>query len=107
MTELEQCERRLAEARREGDPDILAEALAKYADVLVRHLQLDKAHAALDEAAEIHRQRGRPYDEARCILFTASVCRLSRRLDEAEARIARAVRVAGPGGTLARDAEVE
>ena len=66
MTELENSERRLADARRRGDPDGLAEALVKHADVLVRHFRFGAARDVLDEASAIHRERGRAFDEARC-----------------------------------------
>jgi tetratricopeptide (TPR) repeat protein len=90
---VEDVDRRLADVRKRGDLDELAEVLVLCADVLAENGRLERARVALDEAADIHRQRGRVYDEARCSHLAATLCRLERRLPDARARAQRAMQL--------------
>lgn len=88
-------------ARRSRDPDQLAEALARHANTLIKQGQIESARLALDEAAAIHKARLRPYDEARCSQFAATLCRLEGNLAGALARARRASALTEPGSPLA------
>jgi tetratricopeptide (TPR) repeat protein len=104
---LENATRRLAEARQRGDADDVADALARHANVLVENGQTGAAQTELDEAAAIHRTRGRVYDEARCTQFAATLCRFQGRLDEAQQRASRALELAKFKGPIAVSAQAE
>src|SRR5437899_5193434 len=107
MPEPEELESRLAEARRNNDVDALAKALTEHADVLVRAGELDRARAELDEAAAIHRAKGRVYDEARCTHLAATLARLTGDLDGARQRAEHALKLAEPGTPIAVSALTE
>src|SRR5829696_2261725 len=98
---------RLAEARQRGDADDIAEALALYANDLLQHARNREARRALDEAASIHRARGRTYDEARCTQLAATVCRFEGRLAEARQRACRALELSEAKGPIAVSAHAE
>jgi tetratricopeptide (TPR) repeat protein len=104
---LEPATRRLAEARQRGDPDDLAEALALHANALIQGGQISSAQKDLDEAATIHRARGRVYDEARCMQLAGTLCRFAGRLDEAKQHASRALELAQFKGTIAVSAHAE
>lgn len=104
---LEAAEAGLVGARRRGEPDALAEALAVHANALVERGQVGPARLELDEAAAIHRRRGRVYDEARLTHLAATLCRLEGKLDEARARAERAAQLAEPGTPVAVSAATE
>ncbi len=104
---LEASARRLAAARQNGDADEVAEALALQANDLLGSGQFGGARSALDEAAEIHRARGRVYDEARCTQLAATVCRFEGRLDEAKRRAQRALDLSKASGPIAVSAHTE
>ena len=99
--------RRLAEARQRGDVDDIAEALALHANDLLRSARTGEARLELDEAAAIHRARGRVYDEARCTQLAATVCRFEGRLDEAKKRSTRALELSESRGPIAVSAYAE
>lgn len=104
---LENATRRLAEARQRADDDDIADALARHANVLVENGQTGAAQTELDEAAAIHRARGRVYDEARCTHFAATLCRFQGRLDEAKQRASRALELSEFKGPIAVSAQTE
>jgi tetratricopeptide (TPR) repeat protein len=106
MDEVPQA-RRLAEARQRGDPDDVAEALALHANVLLQRGQFDNAASELDEAATIHRTRGRVYDDARCTQLAGTLCRFAGRLDEAKQRAGRALELTESKGPIAVSAYAE
>lgn len=97
----------LVDARRRGDPDDVAEALVRHATALVQAGQIAQARQELDEAAAIHRQRGRAYDEARCTHLAATLCRLEGHPDEARRRAEHALRLVGPTTPIAVSAWTE
>jgi tetratricopeptide (TPR) repeat protein len=99
--------KRLAKARRLGDPDELADALARHADAQIKAGQFGAARAELDEAADIHRQRGRVYDQARTTHFAATLSRLAGDLPGARARASHALALVEPGSTVAVSALTE
>jgi tetratricopeptide (TPR) repeat protein len=99
--------RRLAEARRRGDADDTAEFLAVHANDLLQNGQIADARMELDEAAAIHRARGRVYDEARCTQFAATLCRFEGQLDEAKSRCSRTLALCGSKGPMAVSAYAE
>lgn len=107
MSEIADSEKRIAAARQSGNLDDLAEALAVHASLLVDAGQLAPAREALDEAAQIHRRQGRPYDEARNLLFAATLYRLEGHYDEAHSRAAHAAQIAGRGNPLAVSSAAE
>lgn len=98
---MEANDQQLADARRRGDPDQLAEVLVHHANTLVEAGKLAEARQALDEAADIHRRQGRTYDEARCTHLAATLCRLEGRLAEAKTRAQHADQLAHPGTPIA------
>jgi tetratricopeptide (TPR) repeat protein len=100
-------DQRLATARHLGDPDELADALARHADAQIKVGQFAAARAELDEAADIHRQRGRVYDEARTTHFAATLSRLAGDVPGARARARRALELVAPGSTIAVSALTE
>jgi len=100
-------EGRLADARQRGDADDLAEALALDANALLQKGRFAQARAELDEAAAIHRSRGRVYDEARCLQFAATVSRFEGRLDEARQRATQALGLVKQTGPIAVSAFAE
>ena len=104
---LERSTRRLAEARQRGDADDIAEALALHANDLLQNGRTGEARLELDEAAAIHRSRGRVYDEARCTQFAATLCRFEGRLDEAKDRAHRALTLSEFTGPIAVSAHAE
>jgi len=104
---LDTTTRRLTQARRSGDADDLAEALALHANALVQAGKISTAQQELDEAATIHRTRGRVYDEARCTQFAASLCRFAGHLDEAKLRANRALELIESNGPIAVSAHAE
>ncbi len=104
---LETSTRRLAEARQRGDADDIAEALALHANDLLQNGRTGEARLELDEAAAIHRSRGRAYDEARCTQFAATLCRFEGRLDEARDRARRALTLSEFKGPIAVSAHAE
>lgn len=91
--DVKDIDRRLADARERGDLDELAETLVLCADALAENGQLGQARIDLDEAADIHRRRGRVYDEARCLHLAATLCRLKRQFPEAKVRAQRAMQL--------------
>jgi len=97
----------LAVARRSGDPDLLADALARHANVLVKAGRLADARTELDEAAAIHRQRGRGYDEARCAHLAATLSRLSGDVAGARLRARRALQLVASDTLIAVSALTE
>lgn len=106
-TDTRETERRLADARRHGDPDDIAEALARHANALVQAGQIALARQALDEAADIHHRRGRTYDEARCIHLAATLCRLEGRPGDARERAERALGLVEANTPIAVSAATE
>jgi tetratricopeptide (TPR) repeat protein len=74
--ELATAVKRVQTARVDGDVAALTDALARYANELVKSGQLAAACTQLDEAAELHRRGGRTGDEASCLVLAASLCRL-------------------------------
>ena len=104
---LEASTGRLAEARRNGNADDIAEALAVHANDLLQHGRTHEARVELDEAAAIHRSRGRAYDEARCTHLAATLCRFEGRYDEAVERGRRALTLAEFKGPIAVAAHAE
>jgi tetratricopeptide (TPR) repeat protein len=96
-----ELEQRLATARTTGDADELADALARHANLLVRAGKFAAARAELDEAAAIHRRRGRVYDEARTTHLAASLSRMAGDLAGARSRARRALDLVGPDTTIA------
>jgi tetratricopeptide (TPR) repeat protein len=107
MSSADDPESAVAAARRAGDPDALAVALAAYAAVLIDRGVIDEARRALDEAVAIHRQRGHRYDEARCLHSAATLYRLAGQFDDAEQRAQRAVALAGADNPVAVAAATE
>jgi len=97
----------LAEARQRGDADDVAEALALHANALLQKGQIRSAQNELDEAATIHRARGRVYDEARCTQMAGTLCRFAGRLDEAKKRAHRALELSESKGPIAVSAQAE
>lgn len=104
---LEISTHRLTEARLRGDADDIAEALAIHANALVQKGQISSAQNELDEAATIHRARGRVYDEARCTQMAGTLCRFAGRLNEAKQRVHRALELCESKGTIAVSAHAE
>lgn len=98
---------RLAEARRRGDADDMAEALALHANDLISRGQIGAARSELDEAAGIHRTRGRSYDEARCSQLAATLCRFEGRLEDAKQRAHYALELTRAAGPIAVSAYTE
>jgi len=92
---------RLAKARARGDADDIAEALAIHANALIQKGEFGAAQFELDEAASIHRARGRVYDDARCTQMSGTLCRFTGRLDEAKQRIERALQLCESQGSVA------
>jgi tetratricopeptide (TPR) repeat protein len=97
----------VASARRRGDLDDLADALITHANTLVEEGQIAEARLELDEAASIHRRRGRSYDEARCTHLAATLCRLEGDLDAAEARAEHALQLTDSATPIAVSAATE
>lgn len=91
----------LARARCGNDPGKLAQALINHANSLVESGQIAAARKELDEAASIHHQCSRPYDEARCTHLAATLCRLEGNIPEARKRTQRADELAEPGTPIA------
>ncbi len=104
---LETSRRRLAEARQGGDTDDVAEALALHANALLQQGQITSAQNELDEAAAIHRARGRVYDDARCTQLAGTLCRFAGRLEEAKKRANRALELSQSKGPIAVSAHAE
>jgi tetratricopeptide (TPR) repeat protein len=104
---LEISTRRLGEARQRGDADDIAEALALHANDLLQSGRTTDARLELDEAAAIHRARGRVYDEARCTQLAGTLCRFEGRLDEARDRSTRALELSESKGPIAVSAYAE
>jgi hypothetical protein len=91
----------LARARRGNDPDKLALALSNHADRLVKKGQIESAGKQLDEAAQIHHQANRAYDEARCSHLAATLYRFQGDFEAARNRLQRAHSLAKPGSAIA------
>jgi len=104
---LDTSARQLSDARQRGDADDIAEALAQHANHLLQSGRTGDARLELDEAAAIHRARGRVYDEARCTQMAATLCRFEGKLDEAKERSSLALRLADSKGTIAVSAFAE
>ena len=104
---LQASARRLAEARQRGDADDTAELLAVHANDLLRNGRIADARMELDEAAAIHRARGRVYDEARCTQFAGTLCRFEGHLDEARSRCTRTLALCESQGPMAVSACAE
>jgi len=102
-----ELEREITEARAAGDRDRLAELLVGRADEQVRARHLDDARRLLDEAAGLHGDAGRRVDEARCLCFSAELCRATGKLELAESRAGRAERIAPPGSAPSVSAAAE
>jgi tetratricopeptide (TPR) repeat protein len=100
-------ERELASARDRGDPDALAEALAVHANALVNAGQLTRARTEIDEAAAIHRARGRVEDEARYATLAAKLSRLSGDLEGAKERASRVLSIVPAGSPSSVAATME
>ena len=100
---LDTSARQLSDARQRGDADDIAEALAQHANHLLQSGRTGDARLELDEAAAIHRARGRVYDEARCTQMAATLCRFEGKLDEAKERSSLALRLADPAEQLRED----
>jgi tetratricopeptide (TPR) repeat protein len=98
---------RLAEARRLGDPDALAEALVRHANEQLSNGRTEAARQELDEAASIYRARGQAYDEARCLQLAATLCRFEGRLDKARQRATATLALAGTLASIAASAQTE
>ena len=90
-----------------GDLDVRAEALARHANALVQAGRLADARAELDEAAAIHRQRGRVYDEARCTHLAATLSRLSGDVAGSRRRAERALQLTASNTLIAVSALTE
>jgi tetratricopeptide (TPR) repeat protein len=104
---LEKAEQALAVARQQQDEQALAEALVIHANVLVESGQLAPAQADLDEAVLLHRQLGQPIDEARCLIFAATLARLQRDFTGATCRAEGALALAAVETPLAVSATAE
>lgn len=91
----------LLAARASGEPKRIAAALVRRADALVDDGELEAARALLDEAAEIHQGRELPVDQARCLVFAATLCRAGGDLAGASWRAREAERIA-PEATAPR-----
>jgi tetratricopeptide (TPR) repeat protein len=104
---LETYQRRVAEARQNGSADDLAEALALHANALIQTGQFGSAQVDLDEAATIHRERGRLYDDARCTQMAGALCRMAGHLGEAKKRANRVLELSQSKGALAVSAYTE
>jgi hypothetical protein len=91
----------LARARRGNDPDKLALALSNHADSLIKKGQIESAGKQLDEAAQIHHQADRAYDEARCSHLAATLYRFQGDFEAARSRLQRAHSLAKPGSAIA------
>jgi tetratricopeptide (TPR) repeat protein len=104
---LELSARRLAEARQRGDADDIAEALALHANDLLQSGRTGDARLALDEAAAIHRARGRVYDQARCTQMAGTLCRFEGRLEDARERSNQALTLSESKGPIAVSAYAE
>jgi tetratricopeptide (TPR) repeat protein len=104
---LDASARQLSEARQRGDADDIAEALAHHANHLLQRGHTGDARLELDEAAAIHRARGRVYDQARCTQMAATLCRFEGKLDEANDRSSLALRLTDSTGTIAVSAFAE
>jgi tetratricopeptide (TPR) repeat protein len=98
---------RLADARQRVDADDIAEALTLDANSMVQKGRFAEAQAELDEAAAIHRSRGREYDEACCRQFAATLSRFDGRLDEARARATEVLALVHRTGPIAVSALAE
>jgi tetratricopeptide (TPR) repeat protein len=103
----ERFARQLAEARRSGDADDIAEALALHANDVLQRGRTAEARAELDEAAAIHGTRGRIYDQARCTQLAGTLCRFEGRLHEAKQRATRALTLVEGKGPIAVSAHAE
>lgn len=86
----------IAQARADGDRDRLADLLVKRANEHAKAGRLADAQQDLDEAAGIHHDAERPIDEARCLVFAATLCRARAELEEGERRARRAEEIAPP-----------
>ena len=104
---LETYRHRVAEARQRGNADDLAEALALHANALIQAGQISSAQLDLDEAAAIHRARGRVVDDARCTQMAGTLCRFTGQLDEAKKRASRALELSHFKGSIAVSAYTE
>ncbi len=91
---LQAADRLLLTARTEGTPDTLAKMLVTHANALLETGNIAQARLELDEAAELYRQQGLTYDEARCTHFAATLYRFSGELEEAKKRAQQALRLA-------------
>lgn len=61
----------------------------------------------MDEAAAIHKQCNRKYDDARCTHMAATLCRLAGNLDDAKKCAKRAAQLVEPGTPIAISAATE
>lgn len=86
----------IAQARADEDRDRLADLLVKRANEHAKAGRLAEAQRDLDEAAAIHHDAERPIDEARCLVFAATLCRARAELEEGEQRARRAEEIAPP-----------
>jgi tetratricopeptide (TPR) repeat protein len=91
---LDAATRQLAAARQRGDAAVLADALLRQADALVRAGRIAEADAAVAEAGQLHQTRGAGFDEARCLCLGAQLQRLQGHFDEADRRAAAALALA-------------
>jgi tetratricopeptide (TPR) repeat protein len=99
--------RRLVAARKSGDADELADALARHADALIKSGDFAAARAELDEAAGIHQKHGRTYDQARLSHMAASLSRMAGDLPGARRRAQRALELVAPDTQIAASALTE
>ena len=91
----------LIAARSSGDPKRIASALVGHANALADGGDLDGARALLDEAAGSYRDRRLPVDQARCLVFAATLSRATGDLDGAAGRAREAESIA-PAATAPR-----
>jgi len=104
---LHEAEMRLGIARRRGNPNDLASALAVHGNLLLEAGQIVEASSELEEAANIHRVQGRPYDEARLKHLTATLQRLQGNYDRAKQLAQTAIQLAGRGTQISVSAYTE
>lgn len=107
MTDIQDLCNKLEKARIQGNFDDLAETLTLHANLLVEAGQYTQACSELDEAANIHKQYGRTYDEGRCTHLAATLCRFYGNLDEAKKRALYAVQIAEPASPIIVSATTE
>ncbi|MDB5887457.1 MAG: hypothetical protein JWM03_329 [Rhodocyclales bacterium] len=108
-SDLDISTKRLHEVRNHVPRDdvALAEILVTHASVLLQHVRIGEARAALEEATALHHAAGRTFDEARCLSMTATLSRFGGLLDEAQNRAQQALALVVESGPIAVAAYTE